>query len=54
MPRKQRFKPSRKPKTEAPRSEPQSIPSDAGGPEGRTEPHRDEPGGVIDAAGETT
>ena len=54
MPRKQRFKPSRKPKTEAPQSEPQSIPSDSGGADGRIEPHREENRGAIDGAGGTT
>jgi hypothetical protein len=54
MPRKQRFKPSRKPKTETPQSEPQSIPSDGGGSDGRIEPHREENRGVIEAASGTT
>ena len=53
MPRKQRFKPSRKPKTETPQSEPQSIPSDNGGVDARIEPHREDNRGVIEAVGET-
>jgi hypothetical protein len=53
MPRKQRFKPSRKPKQEAPQAEPQSIPAESTGAEGRIEPHREENRGVIEASAES-
>ena len=53
MPRKQRFKPSRKPKTEAPQAEPRSTPSDYGGAESGSEPLRENNGGVIESVGET-
>ncbi|MEO7091688.1 MAG: hypothetical protein ABI175_00470 [Polyangiales bacterium] len=53
MPRKQRFKPSRKPKMDAPQGEPHSIPSDSGGADGQIEPHREENRGVIEAVGES-
>jgi len=53
MPRKQRFKPSRKPKTEAPQAEPQSAPDDGNAADDRMEPRNDDHRGVIEARGES-
>jgi hypothetical protein len=54
MPRKQRFKPSRKPKPmEAPLSEPQSsVPSETGQIEQGTPPRTGDGNGVIQASGD--
>lgn len=49
MPRKQRFKPSRKPKLEAPQAEPQSNPSNSGDSEDQIEP-RDVDRGSMEAS----
>jgi hypothetical protein len=55
MPRKQRFKPSRKPKpVEAPTVDGQNIPpSETGNIEHGSQQRQDERNGVIEAAGET-
>lgn len=52
MPRKQRFKPSRKPKPEAPPVEPRNAPveNDGAHDDGAHEPRRDDRG-VIEAHG---
>lgn len=54
MPRKQRFKPSRKPKpVDAPQSEPQSnVPSETGQIEQGGPPRTGEGAGVIQASGD--
>ncbi len=56
MPRKQRFKPSRKPKSEAPQTEPRNSPVENDGTQGHGdghEPQRDDNRGVIEAVGES-
>ena len=51
MPRKQRFKPSRKPKVETPQAEPPIAPSDGGG--AGSEPHREGDRTATESVGES-
>jgi hypothetical protein len=54
MPRKQRFKPSRKPKpVENPAGENHMVPPSETGAVDQQQPRHDEARGVIDAAGDT-